>query len=344
MRKLFKKLMLLSVVVGVVVLASCGTDPVPVDDTDAIGEKDIVVAFDLSGTFDPAAYNVIPFLVGDVTNYITSAGNWDACKSEGGIKEDGTGSQILTKHGSVWKITLTMPDAKEYALVFKAANYDKTDWTNVATNFWSTIGAQNTGINNEGITVSNYKIVGVTKPGLSVTNITADAAINGFTVASNQKMVTIDVGAHGGWGVHVAGTLVADMAVTLLWTNVPSVNIATGDPVALLPFAGLVSNTNGTTAATAVGVTGDATFLHTDGTSTWNPKAGKILTLDAAAKTATITITVPSGSGRSFTAKACSTNDWNHGEEKDNQAIILPPTGAATTVTVNFSRRDLAVD
>jgi hypothetical protein len=314
--------LLVLMVAGIITLSGC---PTPVNGNGTGVDQTVTVKFDFSGTYDPAAYGVTPFVVGGVGDYIAGGADWDACISNG-INADGTGAQILTSDGGLYKTTLTIPDNGSYIIELKAANYSTNDWMNVATNFWSTIGSENTGTDNEQIVVQNNIITMAILKG--VTNV-------GSTISSDGKTVTIDVAAHGGWGLDIVGSTAADINVVLMWTNVSGGLTGSGLAANTLwyPLMSVESNTNtGVTSAAAPVITGNGTWMHMDGTSTWTPAQGKTLTVDSANSNLSISLTVPAGSGQAVQYKAANVLGWNRGEEANN--IFLPlPSSSASTIT-----------
>ncbi|NPV02267.1 MAG: hypothetical protein HPY53_12900 [Brevinematales bacterium] len=336
--KSFKKIGVVFAALFTLILGAC-PPLLPPENNEPIPLK---IKFDFSGTFNPEAYNAIPFILGDVNEVIMGAGDWDQADDAGGITASGIGGvQLLTKEADgTWSITLAPTNNNiAWGIAFKAANYYTELWSATTNDFWNSIGTQLTGVNNEQIFISNGMIIAVQKPGGTLSNVSGALVYDGFTVSGDQKSVTIDVGAHGGWSVSSLDGFTNDISVTIIWTNIPAWNHNPSKEWGWLPLLGLVSNTNtGATTAVIPTITGGAGFLHTNGVATWDPKQGNLVTLDPVLKTAYVTFTVPTGSARTFEFKMANTNGWDSGEEANNQAGILPIGGGVYTQIVNFSK------
>ncbi|NPV01615.1 MAG: hypothetical protein HPY53_09570 [Brevinematales bacterium] len=283
------------------------------------------IKFDFSGTFNPETYGVLPFLVGDINEVIMGAGDWGWTGNinEAGVKGADAVSMLTKEADGTWSITLAPTNnTVAWGIAFKAANYLTSEWTAVTNDFWNNIGAQLTGVNNEQIFISNGVIIAVQKPSGTLSNVSGALVYDGFTVSADQKTVTIDVGAHGGWSVRAPGVTTNDIAVTIMWSGIPSWNQNPTKTLGWLPLLGLVSNTNtGATLVVIPTVTGGAGFLHTNGVATWDPKQGNLVTLNAGLKTAYVTFTVPAGSARTFEFKMANTNGWDSGEEATTRLV-----------------------
>ncbi|MCX8029744.1 MAG: hypothetical protein N2712_07115 [Brevinematales bacterium] len=226
--KIFLSLLLVAAVALSMSLVSCA--PAPQDNNidggggDTGGPAGITIIFDFGGTFLPENYEVVPFIVGSLDQINPNKFYaWDGVVNNG-IKQDGTGSHVLSKiDAAKWKLfipdsdILLDPDTPT-AVQFKAANYNPSDWDSVVDNFWGTIGNQLTGMNNEKIVISNKQVIEAYKPG-DDSPVKPGQSDKGITISPDGKTVTIDVGAHGGWSIHLPYT-VTNVELVLITSNV----------------------------------------------------------------------------------------------------------------------------
>jgi len=182
----------------------------------------ITIIFNFEGTYLPEDYSVIPFVVGGF-NSINSNKYYEWAKvTNGGIKQDGTGSQVMTKINSreykfeiLTSDILLDPDTPT-AVQFKAANYNPAGWNNVVNNFWDTVGKQLS--DDEKIVISNNQIIEAYKPG-STNAVLPGQSADGIELSADGKTIKIKVAEHGGWSVHLAYE-VTNVQLTLVVSNV----------------------------------------------------------------------------------------------------------------------------
>jgi len=221
----------LAITVG---LVGCSPEPTTSGDSGSGGDgaggavDKITIIFNFEGTFLPEDYGVKPFVIGNLRSTINSNKyyDWEAV-TNGGIKQDGTGSQLMTKINSreykfeiLTSDILLDPDTPT-AVEFKAANYNPAGWnvlTDPANNFWSIVGNQLTGMNNEKIVISNNQIIRAYKPG-SDDPVLPGQSTNGIDLSADGKTIKIYIGQHDGWSVHVTYT-VNNVQLTLVVSNV----------------------------------------------------------------------------------------------------------------------------
>lgn len=281
----------------------------------------------------------VPFVVGGFAG-LTNADTGEEMFSwgevvNGGIKQDGTGSHVLTYNDVLQKYAIKIkvplddqPSTKE----FKFANYLPSEWDSVVADFWNVIGSQLSGMANNQITISNGIIIGVKNP------VTGDQT--GFTISVNGKIVMVDLWAVGDWSVQVPGNTTDTVNLTIIWHNIPIPRIKTYDSGTWKWYVDqqiVVSGDDATTNTGAVPViTGSQGWMHVDGTSTWNPGQGtpvEIFNVTSSNCDAKVTLTVPAGSPRNAEFKLANKIGWEHGEEGANQFLALPLAGSFTLET-----------
>lgn len=220
-------LLLVAFVAFGVGLVSCSPSPTEGDQGSGGGvqeEPGIKIIFDFDGTFLPEDYGVVPFIVGGLNSINSNIYYaWDNVKN-GGINQDGTGSHVLKKiDAKKWYFLIkdsdnTLDPDTATEIQFKAANYNPNGWNDVVNDFWNTIGAQTTGLNNEKIIISNKQVIEAYKPGDSYA-VRPGESTNGITISADGRTVTIKVADHGGWSLHIAYN-VNNVSVTLITSNV----------------------------------------------------------------------------------------------------------------------------
>lgn len=220
-------LLLVAIVALTTGIISCAPAPEQQggDNQGTAPEDGITIIFDFSGTFLPDDYSVIPFVVGSLGSINTNKYfDWDKV-TNGGIRQDGTGSHVMTKIDSTkWKFFIRSSDIlldpnTPTTVEFKAANYSTEGWSQVVANFWNTIGNQLTGIANEKIVISNKQIIAAYKPGASDPTVRPGQTADGMILSSDGKTLTIKVAEHGGWSVHITYN-VNNVSLTIISTNV----------------------------------------------------------------------------------------------------------------------------
>jgi len=224
----------------------------------------ITIIFNFEGTFLPEDYNVIPFVVGSLGSINSNKYyNWEAV-TNGGIKQDGTGSQLMTKiNRKEYKFEILTSDIlldpdTPTAVDFKAANYNRDGWnvlTDPANDFWSIAGKQLTGMDNEKIVISNYQIIEAYKPG-STDPVLPGESRNGIELSADGKTIKIYVGQHDGWSVHVIYE-VTDVQLTLVVSNVATNRGQ--NAVSEYGFSGSFNNWQGPLSATILSTNDDGT-------------------------------------------------------------------------------------
>ena len=258
----------LAITVG---LVGCSPEPTTSGDSGSGGDgaggavDKITIIFNFEGTFLPEDYDVIPFVIGNLKSTINSNKyyNWDSV-TNGGIKQDGTGSHVMTKiNNKEYKFEIPIADIladpnAETTVEFKAANYNPAGWnvlTDPANDFWSIVGNQLTGMNNEKIVISNNQIIEAYKPG-STEPVLPGESRNGIELSANGKTIKIYVGQHGGWSVHVTYE-VTDVQLTLVVSNVAT-NRGT-DAVSEYGYSGTFNGWGGPLSATILSTNADGT-------------------------------------------------------------------------------------
>ncbi|MGC8767454.1 MAG: hypothetical protein ACP5QP_07160 [Brevinematia bacterium] len=283
--KLYKILIILVAVLLVPVAFFAGCSSAPTEggtgggtggSTGGTTSDRITIIFDFSGTYLPENYSVVPFVVGGLNSINSNKFySWDQV-TNGGINQDGTGTQVLTKiDASHWKLEILDVDnlldpSTPVEVQFKAANYNPAGWIDVTTNFWGTIGAQTTGLDNEKIVISNKQIIEAYKPG-DTNAVLPGQSTNGITVSADGKTITINVGAHGGWSLHIAYS-VSNVSVTFAVSNVAT-NKGT-DALVGYGYTGTFNGWSSIEPATILSTNGDGT-VNIIGTITYTG-VGKI--------------------------------------------------------------------
>jgi hypothetical protein len=232
--KLHKILSLILVAALAITVGLVGCSPQPGGDSgggaggaggDGGAVDKITIIFNFEGTFLPEDYNVIPFVVGGFNSINSNKYyNWEAV-TNGGIKQDGTGSQVMTKINSreykfeiITSDILLDPDTPT-AVEFKAANYNTNGWSNLvasSSSFWGTVGNQLSA--NEKIVISNNQIIQAYKPG-STDPVLPGQSRDGIELSADGKTIKIYIGQHDGWSIHVIYE-VTDVQLTLVVSNV----------------------------------------------------------------------------------------------------------------------------
>ena len=230
----------------------------------------ITIIFNFEGTYLPEDYSVIPFVVGGLGSINSNKYyNWDAVIN-GGIKQDGTGSHVMTKiSSSEYKFEIPTADilldpSTPTAVEFKAANYNPAGWDDVTNNFWGTIGNQLTGLDNEKIVISNNQIIEA-KPG-STDPVLPGQSTNGIELSADGKTIKIYVGQHGGWSVHVAYN-VTSVQLTLVVSNVATSKGS--DTLGAYGYSGTFNSWSGPAPATILSTNDDGT-VNIIGTVTYS--------------------------------------------------------------------------
>lgn len=282
--KLHKILSLILVAALAITVGLVGCSPEPTTSGDSGGSggsgggavDKITIIFNFEGTLLPEDYSVIPFVVGGLGSINSNKYyNWGAVIN-GGIKEDGTGSHVLTKISSrEYKLEILTSDIlldpdTPTAVEFKAANYSTNGWNDVTNGFWGTIGNQMTGLDNEKIVISNNQIIEAYKPG-STDPVLPGQSTNGIELSANGKTIKIYVGQHGGWSVHIAYT-VNNVQFTLVVSNVAT-NRGT-DAVSEYGYSGTFNGWGGPAPATILSTNADGT-VNIIGTVTYSG-SGKV--------------------------------------------------------------------
>jgi hypothetical protein len=267
--RLHKILSLILVAALAITVGLVGCSPQPASNNDSGGSggsgggsvDKITIIFNFDGTLLPEDYSVIPFVVGGLDSINSNKYyGWDKV-TNGGIKQDGTGSHVMTRiSSSEYKFEIPTADilldpSTPTAVEFKAANYNPAGWIDVVTNFWNTIGNQNTGLNNEKIVISNNQIIEAYKPG-DTNAVLPGQSTNGIELSANGKTIKIYVGQHGGWTVHVAYS-VTNVNLTLVVSNVAT-NKAS-DALGAYGYSGTFNSWGGPLEATILGTNADGT-------------------------------------------------------------------------------------
>jgi hypothetical protein len=265
--RLHKILSLILVAALAITVGLVGCSPQPTTTTSSGGSggggsaDKITIIFNFDGTLLPKDYSVIPFVVGGLDSINSNKYyGWDAVIN-GGIKQDGTGSHVMTKiNNKEYKFEIPTADIlldpnTPTAVEFKAANYNPAGWIDVVTNFWNTIGNQNTGLNNEKIVISNNQIIEAYKPG-DTNAVLPGQSTNGIELSADGKTIKIYVGQHGGWTVHVAYS-VTNVNLTLVVSNVATNRGS--DALGAYGYSGTFNGWGGPLEATILGTNADGT-------------------------------------------------------------------------------------
>jgi len=258
----------LAITVG---LVGCSPEPTTSGDSGSGGGggggavDKITIIFNFEGTFLPEDYDVIPFVIGNLKSTINSNKYYDwANVTNGGIKQDGTGSHVMTKiNNKEYKFEIPIADIladpnAETTVEFKAANYNRAEWnvlTDPANDFWSIVGNQLTGMNNEKIVISNNQIIEAYKPG-STDPVLPGQSADGIELSADGKTIKIKVAEHGGWSVHIAYT-VNNVQLTLVVSNVATSRGE--DAVSQYGFSGDFNGWGGPLSATILSTNADGT-------------------------------------------------------------------------------------
>jgi hypothetical protein len=269
----------------------------------------ITIIFNFEGTYLPEDYDVIPFVVGGF-NSINSNKYYEWEKvTNGGIKQDGTGSQVMTKINSreykfeiLTSDILLDPDTPT-AVQFKAANYNPAGWSDLVTSFWSVVGNQLS--SDEKIVISNNQIIEAYKPG-STDPVLPGESRDGIELSADGKTIKIYVGQHDGWSVHVTYE-VTNVQLTLVVSNVATNRGE--DAVSQYGFSGNFNDWGGPE---------PATILSTNDN-------GKV--------NIAVTITVNGNPTVKYKVRGLISGDWAWQSGGDKLAIIPPstPSGSAYT-------------
>jgi hypothetical protein len=230
----------------------------------------ITIIFNFEGTLLPEDYGVIPFVVGGF-NSINSDKYYEWAKvTNGGIKQDGTGSQLMTKiNRKEYKFEILTSDIlldpdTPTGVQFKAANYNPAGWDNVVNNFWDTVGKQLS--DDEKIVISNNQIIAAYKPG-STEPVLPGESRDGIELSADGKTIKIKVAEHGGWTVHLAYT-VNNVQLTLVVSNVVTTN-QSGNPLGAYGFSGNFNNWGDPPAPATILSTNDDDTVNIIGTITY---------------------------------------------------------------------------
>lgn len=271
-KKILALLLVMFVAFGVG-LVSCSPSPTEGDQGsgDGVQEEPVIkIIFDFDGTFLPEDYGVVPFIVGGLNSINSSIYyGWENV-TNGGIKQDGTGSHVLKKiDAKKWYFLIkdsdnTLDPDTSTEIEFKAANYNPNGWNDVVNNFWNTVGAQTTGLDNEKIIISNKQVTAAYKPGDSYA-VKPGESTNGITISADGRTVTIKVAEHGGWGIHLPYT-VNNVSITLITSNVAT-NIGS-NPIIGYGYVGTISSWNDNPSGNYI-----ATILSTNNNGTVNISA-----------------------------------------------------------------------
>ena len=219
----------------------------------------ITIIFNFEGTFLPEDYGVIPFVVGNFDSINSNKYyNWGNV-TNGGIRQDGTGSQLMTKiNNKEYKFEIPIADIladpnEETTIQFKAANYNPAGWSNIVANFWGTAGYQLSG--DEKIVISNNQIIEAYKPG-STDPVLPGQSTNGIELSADGKTIKIYVAQHGGWSVHLAYN-VENVQLTLVVSNVATNRGS--DAVSAYGYSGNFNEWGGPLSATILSTNADGT-------------------------------------------------------------------------------------
>ncbi len=321
-----------------------------------VPDGQIMIAFNFSHTFEPSRWGVIPFLYGDLSNYIDGANNFEFCYLSG-INQYGEGPQVLKRDPvtGYYYILLSIPDNQAYNIPNMVRNYNPADWGNI-NNYtaWSYFGEQLFEGQYMTLAVTNKKIASLYIPRGPTTGLYTYSG-TGISISSYRKRILIDVGAHLGWSVRLIGGTESTMNLKLIWTNVRAVirnipeafsNYVVGSvtnwvyyPITnyWYPYEHLSICTNGTVTNTNayMVVTGNREFLSVSN-NTWYPPTGTRLTLDPVHSNAFVIISnIPPGSVREVMYKSVCELGWAFGSQAGNTFVPLPVNADPPDYTVS---------
>jgi hypothetical protein len=293
----------------------------------ALASNQIAIYVDVSDSLYPLSNwdDHVPFLVGAFAGWVRSSDS-KALAAWGFNPYGDDGNELSeTTETDVYRIVIEFDLGDwdgDQVIGFKPANYLNTEAGKdaVTNNFWDNIGAPG-GMDNYQFTVANdggtLKVTAVEFGG---------SAPAGAKIVNNGKGVGWIVnGSVLDWVVQSAGleaVLEAGTKIRVLWTDVP----AAGE----LPEKGEVWDTFPQGAV----ITGNATWMHTDGESTWSPAMGKSVLVDQSKGLAAVTVTLAEDAPMGVAFKLANSVGWDKGEELNDHSGLLPSGISELTLKV----------